>query len=195
MDQQPMFKTAARISLRERITQAAFELFEQNGINHVTLENIAVHAGTTRMGVYRHFTTKDDLVELWVTTWINSYRAVLDGLEADYPDDANAQLRGWIDYVVNSLTDISHRGCNFINTIAEIPDPEHPIRGAIETHKRTQSHRMLELCRKAGLAEPDLAAAEFNFLLEGAQVAVQIGSNDDVDKYVKRIAERILDNR
>jgi AcrR family transcriptional regulator len=50
------------ISPRERILSAASGLFYRHGIRAVGVEAIAEEAKTNKMTLYRHFTSKDELV-------------------------------------------------------------------------------------------------------------------------------------
>jgi len=47
---------------RERILATAVELFYRHGIRAVGVDSIAEAAGTNKMTLYRHFTSKDELV-------------------------------------------------------------------------------------------------------------------------------------
>jgi AcrR family transcriptional regulator len=47
---------------RERLVAAAFELFEGQGYDATTVDEIAARAGTGRSTFFRHFPTKDDVV-------------------------------------------------------------------------------------------------------------------------------------
>src|SRR5258707_523483 len=51
-----------RIPPRERILSAAGDLFYHHGIRAVGVEAIAEAAGTNKMTLYRHFSSKDELV-------------------------------------------------------------------------------------------------------------------------------------
>jgi len=181
--------------LRQRITEAAFRLFDERGIQHVSVDAIAVAAETTKMGVYRHFTSRDLLVDAWLSATIAIYRGVLDEIERLYPDDPHAQLQEWISNVLEGLPAISHRGCPFVNTIAEISDPEHPLRRKIRRHKLDQVERLKTLCKRAGLADPNAAAAQITFMLEGAQVAAQNGSLPAIEKSITTLTRQILSDR
>ena len=47
---------------RERILLSALTLFSERGITKTSVNEIAYHAGVTRVTVYRYFTDKEDLV-------------------------------------------------------------------------------------------------------------------------------------
>src|SRR5471030_2184578 len=51
-----------RIPPRERILAVAGDLFYRHGIKTVGVEAIAEAAGTNKMTLYRHFSSKDELV-------------------------------------------------------------------------------------------------------------------------------------
>ncbi len=49
-------------STRDRLVRAAFELFEEQGYDGTTVEDIAARAGTGRTTLFRHFRTKEQVV-------------------------------------------------------------------------------------------------------------------------------------
>jgi AcrR family transcriptional regulator len=53
-----------RLTAMRRIQEVAFDLFEREGFNAVTIERIASEADISPSSVYRYFTTKEQLV-LW----------------------------------------------------------------------------------------------------------------------------------
>jgi len=55
-----------RIPPRQRILEAADDLFRRVGIRGVGVEAIAEAAGTNKMTLYRHFESKDELIAEWV---------------------------------------------------------------------------------------------------------------------------------
>jgi AcrR family transcriptional regulator len=177
---------------RERIIRAVDSLFYEEGIR-VGVEAIAAAAGTTKMAIYRIFGSKDALVEQWVLGLTERYAAVLDALEQHHPDDPRAQLEGIIDFTVAGLYAVSHRGCPFVNAIAELPDRRHPARRLIEVHKARQAQRIERLCERLGIPEPTLAAAEITYLLEDAQITALNRGVPATDDCVALLVRRILD--
>ncbi|MBL1116465.1 TetR/AcrR family transcriptional regulator [Streptomyces sp. 110] len=193
MDRVSRQSRVAKLPPRERILDAAEELFSREGIKAVGVQAIASRAETTKMALYRHFATKDALVEEWLRIVAADYTAAFDQLETAHPDDPRAQIVGLARFIADGLPEISHRGCPFINSIAELPDRAHPARRLIEAHKAGQVRRITGLCARAGLPDPDEAAAEITFALEGAQVSAQNGSIEHVGERLMRIVEAVLD--
>ncbi|WP_327064825.1 TetR/AcrR family transcriptional regulator [Kitasatospora sp. NBC_01250] len=183
----------ATLPPRERILDAAEELFSREGIKAVGVQAIASRAATTKMALYRHFATKDALVEEWLRIVAADYTAAFDQLAAAHPDEPRAQILGMARFIADGLPEISHRGCPFINSIAELPDRTHPARRLIEAHKAGQLRRLTDLCTRAGLPDPDGAAAELTFVLEGAQVSAQNGSVEHAGARLMSIVAAVLD--
>ncbi|GGY68701.1 TetR family transcriptional regulator [Streptomyces geysiriensis] len=183
----------AKLPPRERILDAAEELFQSEGIRRVGVQAIAEKAETTKMAIYRHFDTKDALVAEWLRIVAAEYRAAFDRVEAEHPGRPREQILGVARFIAEGLPAISHRGCPFINSLAELPDRTHPAREVIERHKADQTRRMVAMCAAAGLPDPEQAAAEITFVLEGAQVSTQNGSIDRAGDRLMRIVEAIVD--
>ncbi|MGW6027482.1 TetR/AcrR family transcriptional regulator [Streptomyces sp. NPDC055099] len=185
----------AKLPPRERILDAAEELFQREGIRRVSVQAVAERAETTKMAIYRHFETKDALVAEWLRIVAADYQAAFDRVEAEHPGHPREQILGLARFIAEGLPAISHRGCPFINSLAELPDRDHPARRVIEEHKAHQTRRLVGMCTEAGLPDPAQTAAEITFLLEGAQVSTQNGSIDRAGDRLLSIIEGILDER
>jgi AcrR family transcriptional regulator len=177
---------------RERVLAAAAELFYAEGIHATGVEAIAARANTTKMALYRHFQSKDALVVEWLRKVAGHYWAAFDAIESAHVGDPQAQIRGWATFIADEVAAWSHRGCPFINSIAELPDRNHPARRLIEEHKARQLKRLGGLCKSAGLASPDDTASEIMFVLEGAQVAAQNMSVSNIGVRLPRIVNAIV---
>jgi AcrR family transcriptional regulator len=53
---------APGVPMRERIVEAAAELFYAQGLRAVSAEKVIAQVGITKVTSYRHFPTKDDLI-------------------------------------------------------------------------------------------------------------------------------------
>ncbi|MEU5836148.1 helix-turn-helix domain-containing protein [Streptomyces diacarni] len=185
----------AKLPPRERILDAAEELFHSEGIRRVGVQAIAERAETTKTAIYRHFDTKDALVAEWLRIVAADYQAAFDRVEAEHPDAPGEQILGLARFIAEGLPRLSHRGCPFINSLAELPDRSHPARQVIEEHKARQTRRLVGMCTAAGLTDPEQAAAEITFVLEGAQVSTQNGSIDRAGDRLLRIVEGVVGAR
>jgi AcrR family transcriptional regulator len=173
------------LSPRERILEAAGDLFHRYGIRGVGVEAIAESAGTNKMTLYRHFESKDELVAEWLRGIVAQKEAEWQESQARNPDDPKAQLREWSRRVAKKLSEMDERCSTLHNSLAELPEKGHPARQVIEAHKLREHKRILKLCREAGFHEPELAADQFVFLLEGATSCVaSLG--------LKRVGEQLM---
>lgn len=175
--------------LRQRILAAADDLFRRHGVRGVGVELIAAEAGTNKMTLYRYFESKDQLITEWMRGLIAQKEAIWDEIVAQHPDDPGAQLVTWSNRTAKALTQMEERGSAILNALAELPEADHPARRLIDEHRRDEHHRIIKLCRQAGFPEPELAADEFYFLLEGAKSCVACMGLKRVGEHLKRLVE------
>ena len=93
----PLRKDAQRN--REKLLAAAVELFAERGTEG-SLEEVAKRAGVGIGTLYRHFPTRDALVEAAYRNEVAQLRAAADELLAELPPDAalEAWMRRFVDY-------------------------------------------------------------------------------------------------
>jgi len=163
---------------RERILQAARELFYSRGIRAVSVDDIAAAADTNKMTLYRHFESKDLLIAEYLRTLAREADTLWDELARAHPNDALAQLRAWVERISRMMVESGDRGCALANAAVELPDKEHPARGVIEEHKIHQREHLAALCCAADFVNPEQVADEIFLLLEGARVNVQSVSRE-----------------
>ena len=181
-----------RISPRERILSAASELFYRHGIRAVGVDAIAEAAETNKMTLYRHFSSKDELVAGYLQRLAEKAKASWDRLEADYPGEPSAQLRAWLKNMGAHVASGDERGCALANAAVELPEKDHPARRVIEAFKTAQRERLVRLCAAASLAEPEMLADELFLLLEGARVTAQSMGRKGLDDRLVRMGEAMI---
>src|SRR5690348_11465672 len=104
---------------RERILAAASDLFYRLGIRAVGVEAIAEAAGTNKMTLYRHFTSKDELVAEYLRCLARQAGGCWDNLAAADPGGPRAQLTGWLGQMQAHVLDTDQRGCAMANAAVE----------------------------------------------------------------------------
>jgi len=181
-----------RIPPRARILAAAADLFYRQGIRAVGVEAIAEAARTNKMTLYRHFGSKDDLVAEYLRGSAAAADACWERFARGHPGDAPAQLRAWLAEMAAHLSAGDARGCPLVNAAIELPDRDHPARRVIEAHKNRQRVRLTELCRAAGLSEPELVADELNLIIEGARVTAQSAGAAGLEARLLRMGEAMI---
>ena len=176
---------------RDRIVTTARDLFHRHGIRGIGVEAIAEAAGTNKMTLYRHFSSKDELI---VECLQNAAEEGLAGwrlLEADFPGDPPAQLKAWVDRAAGWI-DGDSRGCDLANAAIELTDEDHPARRVIEQCKTAHRGHLVALCKAAGIVQADLLADTLFLLIEGARVSRQsVGAEGPSAKFV-RMSEAVI---
>ena len=158
---------------RERILDAARQLFYARGIRAVSVDEIAAAAQTNKMTLYRHFESKDQLVAEYLRS-LNAYAIARDEeITRPFAGDPHAQLRALVARAGEDLCNGDLRGCPVANAAVEFPEKDHPARAVIEDCKQQHRNRLVKLCREAGYSEPENLAEQLFLLFEGACVNVQ----------------------
>ena len=179
---------------RARIVAAARELFYRQGIRAVGVEAVAEAAGTNKMTLYRHFSSKDELVAECLRQFARETDTQWERLTAAHPGNPRAQLKAWLHAVASHVTDRNERGCPLANAAVELPEKDHPARRVIEEFKAAQRNRLVALCRQAGIARPELLADELFLLLEGARVSAQSVGPEGPAARLVRMGETTIAN-
>ena len=150
--------------------------FGGTGIKQIIEEEAGIAKGT----FYSHFTSKEDLGVAWLkarhVTWTGW---LLDELEGRATP--GEKILGLFDFLEHWLTDADFRGCAFLNTLAETPSPDSPLRREVAEHKEGLHAMIQDLAldhfeaRGGGeLADLALQKGSALFLLfEGALVETQ----------------------
>jgi len=184
--------TPATVPPRQRILAAADDLFRRVGIRGVGVEAIAEAAGTNKMTLYRHFESKDELIAEWMRGIIAQKDAAWDEIIAQHPGDPSAQLVYWSRRTAKQFAQMEERGSAILNALAELPEADHPARRIIDEHRQREHQRIIKLCREAGFPEPELAADQFYFLLEGAKACVQCIGLKRVGEHLMRLVDSMV---
>lgn len=154
---------------RERLLATASELFYREGIHSVGVDRIIAEAGVTRATFYRHFPSKESLVEAYLGVEDANIRSALEAAEASGADAAPL-----VGLVIEALADdvARHhtRGCPFINAAAEYPDAASGVRTAVGEHREWFRSELERLLGAADADDPVQAAAELVLLRDAAMV-------------------------
>ena len=154
---------------RERLLATASELFYREGIHAVGVDRIVSEAGVTRATFYRHFPSKEDLVEAYLGVEDSHIRSALEG--ARNIAESPAQL---VEFAIAGLADDvarNHtRGCPFINAAAEYPEPESGVRTVVARHREWFRSELEQMLTGAERLDPENSAAQLVLLRDAAMV-------------------------
>jgi AcrR family transcriptional regulator len=168
-----------RASARERILNAAYDLFSRHGLQSVGINSVVEHSGVAKRTLYRHFASKDELIveflrmreERWTKAWL--LRQVEE--RATEPQE---RLLAIFDVLHEWFQDEELEGCSFINVLLEVDDRSSPVRQATVEHLATIRRFLEELATQAGVERPDDFARRWGILVKGSIVAAQEGDRE-----------------
>jgi AcrR family transcriptional regulator len=186
-------RKAARRTARERVFRTASELFYRKGIRAVGVETIAARAHTTKMGLYRNFPSKDELVAEWLRDHDAKFWQTWDSMSRQAPHDPRRQLKVAFDLLAKHVADPKARGCPMANAAVELTEKDHPARKVIEAHKAKLRARLAELCAQTGAGDSALLADQLFLLMEGAQVSAQMPGARAAAANVARAANALIE--
>lgn len=120
---------------RQQLMTTAYRLFNRHGFHATGIDRIWAEAGSTKRTLYRHFPTKDALIEAVLMARDAEFFALLDA-RMDGVSGREARLLALLDGFADWFGRSDFYGCNFINASAEFSDPRHPVRKLVVAHKR-----------------------------------------------------------
>lgn len=166
---------AAAVGTRERILDAASELFYRQGLRAVSADKIIAEVGITKVTFYRHFRSKDDLIVAYLERLGEHERRAAEEVaeREERPEDV---LRSIAEAIGSRSCQPGFRGCAFLNAAAEFADPGHPVRLTVQRHREWFHGLLAGLLAEMGVAEPAAVATQLVMLRDGAMIA---GNLDD----------------
>ncbi|MQM25897.1 TetR/AcrR family transcriptional regulator [Glycomyces albidus] len=163
--------TTVKTSMRDRLVEAAMQLFYASGLRAVSVDKVIEAAATTKVTFYRHFKSKDDLVVAYLERRAALEREGIGAAIAHGGGDPESVLRLIAEALGVIACEPGFRGCPFINAAAEYPDPESPVRKAVDEHRRWCKRTFAELVAPLRPADPGAVADDLMLLRDGAMVA------------------------
>jgi AcrR family transcriptional regulator len=165
----------SRSQARQRILDAAYDLFSTRGIRAVGVSEIIKRAEVARATLFTHFRTKDDLVlaflELRETRWTKDFVMAEARRRGSTPEE---QLLAIFDVFDEWFGGEQFETCSFINVLLEM-GPEH-ITGKASIAYLDNVRRMLaELAEEAGLRDPQSFAHSMQILMKGSIISAAEG--------------------
>lgn len=184
----------ARRSARDRIFEAARELFYRQGIRSVGVDSIALEAGATKMSLYRAFPGKDELVSACLRQSRKEFFEWWDQVTRPHAHDPRAALLALFEAQARRQQSADDRGCPIANAAIELTEADHPARPVVIAYNREKRRRLRELCRQLGASAPEFLADSLQLLMDGACLSrVTMGASGPVAS-LRRAAEALIDS-
>lgn len=179
-------------SVRDRLVEAANELFYACGLRAVSVDKVIELAGTTKVTFYRHFRSKDDLIVAYLEARAQGERDGVEAALAHGGGDVDATLRLMARHTGALACTPGFRGCPFINAAAEYPDPADPVREVVDRHRAWWTHAFERLVAPLELPDPAAAAVDLMLLRDGVMVAGYLGDPARVEASFLRSGRAVI---
>lgn len=170
--------TTSSASVRERILDTAAELFYREGVRAVGVDLVVERSGVAKTSLYRHFTTKDDLVAAVLERDDANYWADWDKTATRHRNAPKDEITAHLKWIARDIAAPKYRGCPFLNVATEFPAPDHPARVVALRHKVELRRRLGALAKQIGVARPDNLANQIALLIDGAYVYGQLANKE-----------------
>jgi AcrR family transcriptional regulator len=178
---------------RARLVHAAIELFYSRGFQAVGVDQVIAAAGVTKTTFYKHFESKDDLLEAAIRQrdeWeMQAWTAAVDKLAGN---DPRQKLLAFFDVLDVWFNSPDFHGCQFINAAAEFPNPNDPVHKVAAEHKRKNRDYFRDLAAAARVADSEAFADRYTALVEGTLVLRHVHGRDDAAKVIKPAVEAMM---
>ena len=163
---------------RERLLNAAYELFAADGIGQTGIDAILAKSGCAKASLYSHFDSKVDLAVAFLdrreTLWTRGW------LEAEIKrrtSDPQQRLLAIFDVFDGWFRKKTFEGCSFINVLLETKT-DSPVHEAAAIHLSKIRAIVRALAEEAGLSTPAKFAQVWHMLMKGSIVSACEGNKN-----------------
>ncbi|MET7318407.1 TetR/AcrR family transcriptional regulator [Streptomyces thermoviolaceus] len=181
---------SAKASPRERLLDAAAELFEREGVG-VGTDALCRAAGVSKRSMYQLFDSKDAIIAAALERRARAVSAFLLP-----PPDAPGSPRERMLYVFRRLEeaaqDPGYCGCPHVSTLVELKDLGHPASVVALRYKAETLAFLRAEAERAGAADPELLARRLALVFDGAATRAGTGV-DRLDGLALSTAAALID--
>lgn len=187
---------AGRLGARERLLDAAEELFYAGGIAATGVDAVLRRAQASPPTLYAHFGSKEGLVAAYLERRHQRWRHTWDDVLAHNTNPDDRLLSVFEALALFRQRTGSTGGCAFLAAAGELPDtttdePAHSARQWIDADTTLLRQRLSELAGATGVQDPDDLAAELVVIYDGALAGYARRSNEPLAT-ARRLAEAAL---
>ena len=184
-------KTDEPADVRERILRTASELFYREGTRAVGVDLVVARSGVAKTTLYRHFPTKDALIEAFLRREDEDFWRQWDHVAAAHPGSPEQELDAQLQWIGDRIARAGYRGCPQINIAAEYSDERHPARKVAAAHKAELRRRLGVVARAVGLPDPDGFALKMSIIIDGALSSGRALHDEGPARFMQSLARTI----
>ena len=177
---------------RERILQAAEELFYTRGIHATGVAALMEAAHVSPRTFYVHFPTKNALVEEYLRRFESEQPLAAEAV-LERGDLTAAQRLLGIFAPMESDSPAPFRGCPFHNAVVEGAGELPEVARLAQRHKQAFRDRLVATAAEAGAAHPEGLGRQLAVLFEGANALAASCNDTEAFTDAQRAAGTLLD--
>jgi len=175
---------------RERLLEAASELFYAEGVHSVGIDRVIEHAGVAKASLYSTFGSKDGLVRAYLDARSARKRELITQRIAKL-DSPRARILAVFDVLGEAVADPKYRGCAFINASAE---GGAAVRPSCVDYRTWIRSLFVELARDHGASSPEELAEQLLLVYDGAIVGAAMDADPARAHSARRLAAALIDS-
>jgi len=180
-------------TLKSKILVVATDLFQTRGINSTGVDTIVAVAGTTKMTLYKYFTSKENLILEVLEKGHQDFQSWLNEKLSTNTKKPSEKLQKLFEFIEEWVTSPSFRGMGFIKASAEFPNEESPVHQLSSEQSRQFRQYISSLATEANIQDADGLALQLSLLFEGAVQAEQMKRGSGAMKYAKKASKILID--
>ena len=140
-------------SPRDRILATASELFYKQGYRATGINEVIKQSGVAKATFYSHFPAKNDLCLAYLDERsAEEKRSFTEQIHSKH--SPQAKLQAVMEAILPWMNANDLRGCEFLNTVAEVPDPSDPLRLRGRRHYEWLHHLIRDLAKDLIESDP-----------------------------------------
>ena len=186
-------------SARQRLLDAASELFCRYGINATGVDAVIDEAKTAKTTLYRIFGSKEGLIEAVLESEGQRWRDwFINGVDAGHAS-ARTKLLRIFPLMKEWFSQERFYGCPFINAVGEHDKADERMRAIAIRHKTVVLKKIEALASDAGFAGAGAMAHQIGLLIDGAIIAAMVTRNpgvaDDADAVLRVLIDKAVSKK
>jgi AcrR family transcriptional regulator len=183
--------TPDRVSARERLLDAADELFYEEGVNTVGIDRVIERAGVAKATLYKTFGSKEELVRAYLARRHQRRSSRITAGIARYVEPRQ-RLLGVFDVLGEVIVEPGYHGCAFANASVEAR-PDSVVVAVADESRGWVRALFATLATEAGARDPERLAGQLLLLYDGAGLGARMDRNTAAAAEARDIAEMLLD--
>jgi AcrR family transcriptional regulator len=187
-------------SKRDQLVDAAMQVFMRNGFHASGLGSILQESGISKMTIYNHFASKDELILAALRRRDEIVRNRLMKFVDGAAKSPEGRLLALFDYLEQWFAEPDFCGCTFINASAEFGDADSPPRQVAAEHQRAVLRYIRGLCQDLGVDDAEELAHQLDLIFQGAIVVARVrlqaergGDVSEAARRAKRVAAIVIE--